>query len=112
MSRSIAIALLTVALVATLLPPPASGQQEDKATERKAVVKVKPVYPALARRMNISGTVKVGVVIAPNGSVKSTKVIGGNPLLVVAAEDAVRKWKYTPASAESTELVELKFEPR
>jgi TonB-like protein len=38
-----------------------------------------PVYPELARRTNICGTVKVGVLIAPNGRDKSNTMIGGNP---------------------------------
>lgn len=111
MPRRIAVALLSLAMLG-VFPSLVSGQQNDPATGRKAIVKVKPEYPELARRLNISGTVKVGVVIAPDGSVKSTKVVGGNPVLIVAAQDAVRKWKYTPASGESTELVELKFEAR
>ena len=110
MPRRTAVALLTLALLAIFPHPPAAGQDDPGA--RKVIVKVKPPYPDLARRMNISGTVKVGVVVSPGGSVKSTKVIGGNPVLVMAAEAAVRKWKYEPTSAESTEVVELKFEAR
>jgi TonB family protein len=111
MPRRIVVALLTLALL-TLFPQPSAAGQQDDPGARKAIVKVKPTYPELARRMNISGTVKVGVVVSPNGSVKSTKVIGGNPVLVMAAEAAVRKWKYEPTSGESTEMVELKFEAR
>jgi TonB family protein len=107
-----ASALLTLALLATVPQPLAAGQQDGEGATRKAIVKVKPAYPDLARRMNISGTVKVGVVVSPNGNVKSTKVIGGNPVLVMAAEAAVRKWKYEPTADESTEVVELKFEAR
>jgi Gram-negative bacterial TonB protein C-terminal len=49
-------------------------------------------------------------VIWPNGSVKETKVIGGHPILVTAAADAVKKWKFDPASAEPTGTLE-KFDP-
>lgn len=111
MPRRTTVVLLTLALLAIFPQPSAVGQQDDPGA-RKAIVKVKPSYPDLARRMNISGTVRVGVVVSPGGSVKSTKVIGGNPVLVLAAEAAVRKWKYEPTSAESTEIVELKFEAR
>ena len=79
---------------------------------RRAKIKVAPVYPELARKMNITGTVKVQVVVAPNGSVKDAKVIGGHPLLATAALDAVKKWKFEPASAESSGVVEIKFEPQ
>ncbi len=57
-------------------------------------------------RMSITGTVKVLVVVAPNGNLKSTKVVGGHPLLVNAAMDAIKKWKFEPAPEESTGIVE------
>jgi TonB family protein len=78
---------------------------------RRAKVKVAPVYPDLARKMNITGTVKIQVVVAPNGTVKDAKVVGGHPVLAGAALDAVKKWRFEPASVESSGVVELKFEP-
>ncbi|HWR16398.1 MAG TPA: energy transducer TonB [Terriglobales bacterium] len=76
---------------------------------RKVKTKVSPVYPDLAKRMNLSGVVKVEVVIAANGSVKDTKVIGGHPLLVESAVSAVKKWRYEPASNDTTQVVEFQF---
>jgi TonB family protein len=73
--------------------------------------KVAPIYPELAKRMNVSGTVKIQVVVAPNGVVKSAKVIGGHPLLVDPAMDAAKKWRYEPASEETTNVVEFHFDP-
>jgi len=90
-------------------PLPAVAQGE---LTRKAKTKVAPAYPELARRMNIVGTVKVVVVVSPNGSLKDTKVVGGNPLLVNAAMDALKKWKFEPADVESTGTVEFKFQPQ
>jgi TonB family protein len=81
----------------------------DEDSGRKVKSKVAPAYPELAKRMNVTGTVKVEVVIAANGIVKSTKVIGGHPLLVEPAVDAVRKWKYEPASSDTTTTVEFHF---
>ncbi len=79
---------------------------------RKAKTKVAPTYPELARRMNITGTVKVLVVVAASGTLKDTKVVGGNPLLVNAAMDALKKWKFEPADSESSGTVEFKFQPQ
>jgi TonB family protein len=62
--------------------------------------------------MSITGTVKVLVVVAPNGNLKSTKVVGGHPLLVNAAMDAIKRWKFEPAPEESTGIVEFKFQPQ
>lgn len=70
-----------------------------------------PVYPELARKIGLAGTVKLQVVVAANGSVRDTKVIGGHPILVTPAVEAVKKWKFEPASAETTGTVEIKFEP-
>jgi len=77
--------------------------------DRKVKTKVSPTYPELARKMGISGIVKLQLVVALNGAVKETKVIGGHPILVTAAVDAVKKWKFEPASAESTVMKEFKF---
>jgi TonB family protein len=79
---------------------------------RKVKTKVAPVYPDIARRMNIVGTVKVMVVVAPNGSLKSSKAVGGHPLLVNAAMDAIKKWKFESATEESSGIVEFKFHPQ
>jgi TonB family protein len=78
---------------------------------RKVKTKVDPPYPALARRLNIRGTVKVLVVVGPNGELKETKVVGGNPILVDAALDALKQWKFEPATESSTGTVEFKFQP-
>ena len=79
-------------------------------SERKVSSRVAPAYPELARRMHIHGLVRVEAIVRPNGSVKSTRVLGGNPVLVVAAQDAVGKWKFEPAPSETTEIVQLAFE--
>jgi TonB family protein len=79
---------------------------------RKVTARVAPAYPELAKRMHIQGTVKVEAVVKPNGTVKSTRVLGGSPALVDAAAVAVKKWKFEPTQSETTEVVQLKFEDR
>jgi TonB family protein len=93
---------------------PVMAQQEVKTEElsRKAKTKVTPVYPDIARRMSITGTVRLAVVVAPNGTVKSSKAVGGHPVLVNAAVDAMRQWKFEAAPTESSGIVEFKFQPR
>ena len=86
------------------------GQEGQGEIVRRAKSKVEPVYPALARKMNLSGTVKVEVVVAANGSVKDAKVVGGHPVLANAALEAVRKWRFEPASIETSGIVDFKFE--
>lgn len=88
------------------------GQETQGEIARRAKSKVPAVYPELARKMNITGTVKVEVVIAPNGSVKEAKVVGGHPVLANAALEAVRKWRFEPTPMESSGVVDFKFAPR
>jgi TonB family protein len=77
--------------------------------KRKVKSKVSPAYPELAKRMSVSGKVKIEVVITPDGRVKSTRIIGGHPLLVQACQDAVKEWKFAPAPEETTQIVEFEF---
>jgi len=84
-----------------------SGSTEE--AKRKIKSKVAPAYPELAKRMNVAGKVKIEVVITPEGRVKSTRVIGGHPLLVQACQDAVKEWKFAPAPEETTQIVEFEF---
>lgn len=60
------------------------------------VHQVKPVYPQLAMQARIQGTVVLQAVIAKDGAVRDLRVVSGHPLLVPAALDAVRLWRYKP----------------
>jgi TonB family protein len=110
MKRWLAAGLLT-AMTLALVSKPTPLFAEDTEITRKVKSRMTPVYPEIARRMNISGVVKLVVVVAPNGSVKSTKVLGGHPLLVTAAEDAIKRWKFEPAAQEDSGVVEFSFKP-
>ena len=83
-----------------------SGTDESK---RKIKTKTAPVYPELARRMNVSGKVRIEVIITPDGHVRSTRVLGGHPLLVQVCQDALKEWKFFPAPDETTQVVEFDF---
>jgi TonB family protein len=111
MRRSVLVALVVLSAGLRLLPSSSYAQQQAEAKSRKIVNKVLPVYPELARRMQIRGTVKVETIIAPNGKAKSTHVVGGSPLLTQAAVDAIQKWRWETASQETKELIELNFHP-
>ena len=90
---------------------PVCFAQEPQPAARKIVSQVVPTYPELASKMQITGTVKVEVLVGPNGKAKSTQVVGGSPVLVKAALDAIDKWKWAPAPQESKELIQLNFHP-
>lgn len=111
--RLVAISLATILIGAALIPIQATAQasQNDEII-RRAKVKVQPVYPELARKMQITGTVKIEITVAPNGTVKEARVAGGHPVLANAALDAARKWRFEPAPNESSGVIDFKFEPR
>lgn len=112
-SRRAAVALMAVlTLAGTAGPVHVAAQTQSEEILRRAKTKVQPAYPELARKMNLSGTVKIEVVVAPNGTVKDVRVVGGHPVLANAALDAARKWRFDPTSTESTGIIDFKFEPR
>lgn len=60
------------------------------------IYRVEPVYPRLAALTRVSGIVRLHAIIATNGTIQSLQVIDGPPLLIPAAQDAVRQWRYRP----------------
>ena len=85
--------------------------QQLAAEGRKIVRQVAPVYPALAKNTHTSGAVKLKVKVDRNGTPKSIESVGGNPVLVKAAQESVDKWKWAQAPGETVERVELRFQP-
>jgi periplasmic protein TonB len=62
----------------------------------KIIKRVVPIYPPLAIAAHVSGGVRLQAIIAADGSIAELNVISGHPLLVKAAVDAVRQWRYRP----------------
>jgi TonB family protein len=60
------------------------------------VYHVDPTYPPLARQTGVSGIVRLGVIIGTDGTVQQLSVVSGHPLLVQAALNASRQWRYKP----------------
>jgi TonB family protein len=111
MKRFLAATFL-VLFLALVFTPALFAQQDQTETTRKIVNRVTPQYPEIARTMNLRGNVKAEAVVQPNGVVKSVEVKGGHPVLVQAAEHAIYKWKWAPASHETRELIEVRFDPQ
>ena len=94
---------------ALLLSPALPPEQEEPGAGRKITRKIVPQYPDVARRWHLAGTVKMTATVAPDGAVKSVKTLGGNAVFVLAAEEAVKQWKYEHSPKETTEAVALVF---
>lgn len=99
-------------LLGTMATPLAARAQNVSAESngRKVRSKVVPAYPDIARSAHITGKVKIEATIAPDGHVSSTKVVGGSPVLVNAAVEALNKWRFEAAPADSTEVIEFEFD--
>jgi periplasmic protein TonB len=77
---------------ATVAPPLRVSHMD----EGDLLHKVLPVYPPLARSARIQGQVVLQAVISKQGVIENLKVLAGHPMLVPAAKEAVRQWRYRP----------------
>jgi TonB family protein len=112
MGRSVALLSAIVLTGITLAQSAPAPANTDHVSERKVIARTPPSYPELARKVHLQGVVKIEAVVRPNGTVKTTRVVGGNPVLVEAATDAVSKWKFEPEPNETTEVIQLTFVPQ
>ena len=99
-------ALMAVALTAGLAGAQANSVDDSK---RKIKFKTNPQYSEIARRMSLAGKVKIELVIAPDGHVKTARPVGGHPVLVQSCLDAVKDWKFETAPEETTQIIEFEF---
>ena len=102
--RCCALVLLFFALVNVCIA-------QDATASRKIKNKVAPVYPELARKMNLVATVKVQVTVGPNGSVTQAKALGGHPLLVDPSVNAAKQCRFEPGADTTTAILEFHFAP-
>jgi protein TonB len=83
-----------------LPPPPKPTQQRIRVggnvQSAKMIRQVQPIYPQIAKTAHVSGTVLLHAIISKDGSVQELQYVSGPPLLMKAAMDAVREWRYQP----------------
>lgn len=104
LTRMVARTFLAVALMLSTANLPAQDA-------RKAITNPAPPYPEVAKKFRLTGIVKVQVMIAADGHIKSVRPIGGHPVLVDAVKETLKDWKYAPASSETTTVLEFDFHP-
>jgi TonB family protein len=81
------------ALIGLIVPLPMSSQESEPLKPTK---KVLPAYPEVLKHAGISGTVRVRVIIAPDGTVKDVEAKGGGAIFIDAVTKAVKQWRYLP----------------
>ncbi len=83
-------------------PPPPKAEAPKRirvggqVQQARLVSQPKPIYPPLAKQARIQGTVRLEALISKTGTIEELRVVSGHPLLVQAALDAVRQWRYQP----------------
>ena len=88
-------------------PPPPPPVEQKKATVQRIRVggqvqqanlirQPKPIYPPLAKQARIQGVVRFNAIIGKDGTIQNLQLMSGHPLLVPAAEEAVKQWLYKP----------------
>jgi periplasmic protein TonB len=86
--------------------PPRQPPRVSRMMEGNLILRVQPLYPPLARQARIQGQVVLRAVISRNGAIENLQVLGGHPMLVQSAIDAVKQWRYRPYSLNG-EAVEV-----
>jgi len=105
------VTLSQLVIVVLLSVVPSVAQvQEQSSKERKLITRVEPEYPETLKRLYIGGVVRVEVEIEPSGMVKSTKLLGGSPILGQSTMKAIKQWRYAPAASEETLTVKIEFD--
>jgi TonB family protein len=95
-------------------PPPTRVRVGGNVQAANLIRKVTPVYPPEALRARVSGQVRFTVIVATDGTIQDIQLVSGDPLLVDAARDAVRQWRYKPTTldgrpVEVITLVDVNF---
>ena len=85
--------------VAVLPPPPVAPARPLRVSqwaEGNLVYRVQPKYPPLAQAARIQGSVQMRAIISKTGTIENLTVLSGHAMLVTAAVEAVRQWRYRP----------------
>lgn len=59
----------------------------------------------------MGGTVKLRITISPDGRVTEAKAVGGHPMLIAPATEAVKQWRYEPGAEQTVTVIEIRFDP-
>lgn len=85
--------------ISVVPPPPKPAARPPRVSvmmQGYLVHRVEPVYPSPAKAARIQGRVQLQAIISRDGRIENLRVLSGHPMLVQAALDAVRQWRYRP----------------
>jgi outer membrane biosynthesis protein TonB len=107
-SRYTSLVLFLAVIALSGATPRLHGQAAAK-IKRKVMVSYQPVYPYVLQNGHFEGQVRLEATVLPNGTVSKVETKGGNPMLAQYGVEAVMKWRYAPAPAQSIEEVSFYF---
>ena len=85
-----------MAIAPPLSVAPARPLRVSQWAEGNLVYRVQPAYPPLARQARIQGAVQMRAIVSKTGVIENLTVLSGHAMLVTAAVEAVRQWRYRP----------------
>ena len=88
-------------LISSTAPPPKVAAPtklriSSGVAEGNLINKVEPPYPAMAKIAHVQGDVVLQALISKQGSIENLRAVSGHPILIQAAMDAVKQWRYRP----------------
>jgi TonB family protein len=111
LKNALATCGLTLLLLLALVSHSNAQVANVDRSRRRVVRTSEPDYPTIVKNAHIGGSVRLTVTVLPNGDVAKVDILGGNPIFVASAINAVRKWKYAPAASQTREEVQINFTP-
>jgi TonB family protein len=103
--RTFSLVAMALALSGACFKLPSVAQE----TARKVIAKTAPTYPELAKRMHVTGKVRLEVVIAASGTVKTARLVGGNPVFETNAVEAVKQWRFEAGPSDTKSVIVVEF---
>ena len=91
------------------LKPDSTGVSSAVRATIKPIYTVPPVYPPLALKARIQGTVRFTMIVGPDGTPQRIQLVSGHPLLVPAATEAAKQYRFPPSSEEVQTAVDVTF---
>lgn len=85
------------------------GVSPAQESARRVVARTAPTYPELAKKMHLSGKVRIELEVNPAGSVTAAKMVGGNPVFETSAVQAVKQWKFETAQGATKGVITVEF---
>lgn len=86
----------SAAMIPKIAEPVKRVRISQGVTQGMVITKIEPAYPKIALAAHVTGVVQLHAIINKEGSIDELQVVKGHPLLIGAAMDAVKQWRYRP----------------